>query len=517
MFKKSRFIDDAAECSDDPISDWTASYEDATQDTAEAEAIDLCESSGEEEAASSSRAPADARQPVVLQGAEDVGRGPSVPGASRGGATAAVRTSLGLAGTRLRRGPAGPAVHPSRSAGPVRDPEDGPGGASPSRLGPSGRADGSGGSGPSDASVEGNDGRAVAAAAGVRSSRSRNWCFTLQLGPGGGPSHGEVRGRLAGAGSAASGVAASVVRACVYQLERAPQTGRLHYQGFVQFCTHQTLGQVKAVFSPWAPHLEIMRGTVEQAVAYCKKEDSRVDGPWEWGEFASQGKRAVPREETLRLMKEFVGAGGTLKAARQDPRFVNLFYSNNALTTEIFGDMLAETMRPTGFPTLRRWQAALAAQLEMPPDNRAVYWFFDRIGGSGKSSFAIHMAARHGEAIFITDGAGHLADLKYSWRQANQGASVSVVFIDMSRCQEQMTGAIYRFIETVKNNWCSTTKYQSSTFFTKPCHVVCFANNPPQVELLSMDRWRIFELCPSHGDWSANSRAADMYVRSDSA
>ena len=38
-------------------------------------------------------------------------------------------------------------------------------------------------------------------------------------------------------------------------------------------------------------HWELMRGNDEQAIAYCMKDDTRVDGPWEHGQKPKAGKR----------------------------------------------------------------------------------------------------------------------------------------------------------------------------------------------------------------------------------
>lgn len=254
---------------------------------------------------------------------------------------------------------------------------------------------------------------------------------------------------------------------------------------------------------------------MEENRLYCTKVASRQGGPWEAGELLDERKAPESkRVEAIAAMREYVAGGGSLKRARVDERFINLFYANNALTTTIFNDMVREHHAPHGLLELRSWQKTLKANLEMPADDRSVWWFFDKQGGSGKSSFAVHMASVLGDACFISDGAGQLGDLKMSWQKASQAGAVDVVFIDMSRCQEQQTGAIYRFIETVKNKWCSNTKYQSEIFYTKQAHVVCFANNPPKVENLSMDRWKIFELMPvaSGRDWVVHKRSPQEYI-----
>ena len=73
----------------------------------------------------------------------------------------------------------------------------------------------------------------------------------------------------------------------VYQLEECPETRRTHYQGYAEFSQQMTLKKLQE----WLPsvHFEKRFGNQAQAIAYCTKEDTRVDGPWEYGER--------PREE----------------------------------------------------------------------------------------------------------------------------------------------------------------------------------------------------------------------------
>lgn len=71
----------------------------------------------------------------------------------------------------------------------------------------------------------------------------------------------------------------------IYGREVAPETGTPHLQGFAYFPNKATFKKVKALF-PRA-HIEIMKGTAEQAIVYCKKEGNFT----EHGEPPSQGKR----------------------------------------------------------------------------------------------------------------------------------------------------------------------------------------------------------------------------------
>jgi len=73
----------------------------------------------------------------------------------------------------------------------------------------------------------------------------------------------------------------------VYGKEIAPTTKRLHWQSFVHFIDKCSMKRCKKYLLSNAIHIEAMRGTIEQAIDYCKK-----DGDWkEFGEVPVQGKR----------------------------------------------------------------------------------------------------------------------------------------------------------------------------------------------------------------------------------
>lgn len=111
-------------------------------------------------------------------------------------------------------------------------------------------------------------------------SRARHWCFTLNN-----PTEEEL--------STISGISATsrALQYMVYQLEEG-SNGTTHIQGYVEFNQALRFGMVKRLISPRI-HLEKRRGTRDQARDYCMKEDTRIDGPFEFGEWipGGQGRR----------------------------------------------------------------------------------------------------------------------------------------------------------------------------------------------------------------------------------
>lgn len=137
----------------------------------------------------------------------------------------------------------------------------------------------------------------------MANTKSRNWCFTRQL---------DAREHAFLEGAAASKTAPCLeelwflpkmdqVKSLVFQFERCPKTSRIHMQGFAQFVNPKGMKMVKNLIGN-EPHVETMKGTVEQAVAYCRKDESRLFGPYLLGEEpkCQQGKRTDL--ESLRTM-----------------------------------------------------------------------------------------------------------------------------------------------------------------------------------------------------------------------
>lgn len=74
-------------------------------------------------------------------------------------------------------------------------------------------------------------------------------------------------------------------RYIVYGKEIAPSTSTLHLQGFIYFSNAKTLSSVIKLLP--GCHVEQMKGTIEQAIEYCKKE----------GDYTERGTKPLTQEE----------------------------------------------------------------------------------------------------------------------------------------------------------------------------------------------------------------------------
>lgn len=67
----------------------------------------------------------------------------------------------------------------------------------------------------------------------------------------------------------------------VFQREKGEVQGTEHFQGYIELKAKKTLHAMRSLLE--RAHLEPRKGTQQQAIDYSKKEDTRIDGPWEFG------------------------------------------------------------------------------------------------------------------------------------------------------------------------------------------------------------------------------------------
>lgn len=172
-------------------------------------------------------------------------------------------------------------------------------------------------------------------------SRSRNWVFT-ENNPAGLLDCDDWPG----------------LKFCVYQLE-VGESGTEHFQGYCEFENPVRLATLQLCI-PGA-HWEVRRGTAQQARLYASKEDTRVEGPFEWGTPSAQGARSDLEEVARRLQDG------------ESVRDVAIAFPSQYIRYS------------SGFT---RFQALIAPRRE----RATVCFVFFGAGGCGKSSFARRLA-----------------------------------------------------------------------------------------------------------------------------
>lgn len=134
---------------------------------------------------------------------------------------------------------------------------------------------------------------------------------------------------------------------------------------------------------------------------------------------------------------------------------------------------------------LYEWQKDVLDIVMGNVDARKVYWFWERVGNTGKSSLAKHMMMHYN--CQVLDGSSK--DCFYSIKCYIESRDLDVVIFDLSRSQENRVS--YRAIEAIKNGMFFSGKYESSACIFNPPHVFVFANFGPDMNMLSEDRWDV--------------------------
>lgn len=250
-----------------------------------------------------------------------------------------------------------------------------------------------------------------------------------------------------------------------------------HLQGFFILATKLRLRQVKQLAGLGRAHLEVSRGTPQEASQYCKK-----DGDFEeYGSLpACQGSRT-----DFERLKEWIKSQD-IAPSRSDlaENFPSLYgrYRNACLEfVEMFG------RRPNLVDgTLRNWQRDLDGRLARDPDDRKINFVVDERGNSGKSWLTRYWISNRDDIQRLS--VGKRDDLAYAI-----DVSKKVFVFDIPR--GQMEFLQYSILEQLKDQMIFSPKYESSAKVIRhKVHVVVFCNEEPDRTKMTSDRYKILNI-----------------------
>ena len=130
--------------------------------------------------------------------------------------------------------------------------------------------------------------------------------------------------------------------------------------------------------------------------------------------------------------------------------------------------------------------------VDKEPDNRSIHWYYDYKGGTGKSALVKLLCYKY-DAVVCS---GKASDMKYMIVKYNEknGVYPKVVIFDIPRSIKDYVS--YSGIEEIKNGCFASSKYECEMVLMNSPHILCFANEIPEFEKLSKDRWKITDLNP---------------------
>lgn len=267
----------------------------------------------------------------------------------------------------------------------------------------------------------------------------------------------------------------SVASYLVYGREVAPTTLTPHLQGYVHFLKRKSLSQAKLALGNPAIHLEVSRGTADQAADYCKKEGQFQ----EFGALLVGGKRNDWHD-----LRDWLD---TLRHPPTDSEMIDkvphLWARNRPALLKMIQIRCPPHPLVAGDP--RPWQARLASLLDEPPDDRKIVFVVDPQGNKGKTWFQkFYLQKRPNDVQLLL--MGKRDDMAYSI-----DPNKSVFMINVPRGSIEFLQ--YSVLEMLKDRIVHSPKYESMTkFLARQCHVVVFTNEFPSMTHMTSDRPMFF-------------------------
>lgn len=131
------------------------------------------------------------------------------------------------------------------------------------------------------------------------------------------------------------------------------------------------------------------------------------------------------------------------------------------------------------------WQIEILEIMDTDPDDRTVHWYWSHAGKIGKSQFAKYCVANK-NCLFFEEG--KKSDIMHLIFEAPEDR-LHTMIIDVPR--DNGNNISYKAIESIKNGMIYSPKYEGGYKLFNSPHIIIFANQPPQYERLSNDRWKV--------------------------
>ena len=251
-----------------------------------------------------------------------------------------------------------------------------------------------------------------------------------------------------------------------------------HLQGFVIFNSAYRFARAKEFISVRA-HIEVAKGTSQQAAQYCKKDGSFT----EYGELpVSQGKRN-DWDKYIEWVKELGRAPTKRELCTQQP---SLYARYPKACSEIASYVNPHPALELGEPR-DGWQRDLNNVLHGDPSPRDIVFIYDPEGNSGKSWFCRYWLTKQPDESQVLrigkrDDLAHAID-----------PNMKYFLFDIPRTQMEFLQ--YSVLEGLKDRMVFSPKYASNLkVLTNIPHVVVFCNEHPDMTKLTGDRYNIIQV-----------------------
>ncbi len=140
----------------------------------------------------------------------------------------------------------------------------------------------------------------------------------------------------------------------------------------------------------------------------------------------------------------------------------------------------------------KSWQADIIAICETKPNDRTVYWFWEKEGNTGKSFLSKYLVLKY-DAIVADGKKDNVFNQIKGWLDKHkENEDPKIVILDIPRYNLEYIN--YGCLEHIKNGMLYSGKYEGGVCLFESPHIIIFANREPDIGKMSEDRWAIFEI-----------------------
>jgi hypothetical protein len=138
------------------------------------------------------------------------------------------------------------------------------------------------------------------------------------------------------------------------------------------------------------------------------------------------------------------------------------------------------------------WQRSVYRDITINNLNRRhIRWFYDPVGGSGKTMFLKYMIQEHNDNLVWFKRFGGSNGMSHLVAEAiKNGKDPKFVICDLPRYLSDSHN-IYECLEDLVDGLITSTKYNGGCFHFNTPHILVFSNFLPDVVKMSQDRWII--------------------------
>lgn len=255
------------------------------------------------------------------------------------------------------------------------------------------------------------------------------------------------------------------------------QNNTPHLQGYFILKTRLRLRNVKLLAGLQRAHLEVSRGTPEQAADYCKKD----------GDFEERGRlpNGQGKRSDFEQLKEWIKSRDTppshVEVAEEFPSLWGRYKKSCINFIELFGKPISLVEGE-----FRPWQNQLNNIISGDAEDRLINFVIDPEGRKGKSWLTRYWFSHRTDMQRLS--IGKRDDLAFAINESKK-----VFVFDIPRGQMEMLQ--YSILEQLKDQMIFSPKYESTCkIIPHKCHVVVFSNEHPDMEKMTDDRYNLILL-----------------------